>query len=211
MNFNILKTAAVAAIAAVIGTGASAHATSIGYANAGAGSVAVWLGTYNHSTSTHHLEGSMNLTGVDVTYNQTVAFTLAAGVGGATWQGYAGYQGPAKPAGLVDGTTNFYGCDTATAALTASCTGVNASFGQPDHWQGAVFSGLAAGTYQFTWIPAASPTQEWSIINQNMNGQFTISGTVINPGQVPLPAAGWAMIAGLGGLAALRRRKKKAA
>lgn len=211
MNFNILKTAAVAAIGAVIGTGASAHATSIGYANAGPGSVAVWLGTYNHTTSTHHLEGSMNLTGVDVTYNQTSAFTLAAGVGGATWQGYAGYQGPAKPAGLVDGTTNFYGCDTNTSALTASCTGQSSSFANPDHWQGAVFSGLSAGTYQFTWIPSGNPTLEWSVLNQNMNGQFTISGTVINPGQVPLPAAGWAMIAGLGGLAALRRRKKKAA
>lgn len=211
MTFKILKTAAVAAVAAVIGTGASAHATSIGYANAGPGTVAVWLGTYNHSTNSHHLEGSMNLTGVDVTYNQTVAFTEAAGVGGPTWQGYAGYQGPAKPAGLVDGTTNFYGCDNSGAPLTATCTGNISSFGQPDHWQGALFTGLTAGTYQFTWTPIANPSAEWSLANTNMNGQFTIDGTVINPGTVPLPAAGWAMIAGLGGLAALRRRKKKAA
>ncbi|TMV14792.1 VPLPA-CTERM sorting domain-containing protein [Arenibacterium halophilum] len=211
MKLKLLKTAAVAAIAAVIGTGASAHATSIGYANSGPGAVAVWLGTYNHGTSTHHLEGSMNLTGVDVTYNQTVAFTLAAGLGGTTWQGYAGYQGVNKPNGLIDGTTNFYapnGCLSSGGALVST---PNTCGGGVDHWQGAVFSGLTAGTYQFTWTPIANPTAEWSVLNPAMNGQFTISGSVINPGQVPLPAAGWALIAGLGSFAALRRRKKKAA
>ncbi|WP_422039615.1 hypothetical protein [Roseibium sp.] len=188
---------------------ASAHATSIGYANAGPGIVAVWLGTYNHGTSSHHLEGSMNLTGVDVIYNQTNPFTLAAGVGGALWQGYAGYQGAAKPAGLVDGTTNFYGCNS-TGALTNSCTGSASSFGQPDHWQGALFAGLTPGTYQFNWTPIANPTAEWSLLNPNMNGQFTISGTVINPTNVPIPAALPLLGGALGALGFFGWRRRKA-
>ncbi|MEI4233960.1 VPLPA-CTERM sorting domain-containing protein [Roseovarius sp. D22-M7] len=44
--------------------------------------------------------------------------------------------------------------------------------------------------------------------SSKINDSFSIDGAAITP--VPLPAAGWLMIAGLGGLAALRRRKRAA-
>ena len=206
-------TAIAAAIMAFTFSGekADAHATSIGFANAGPGTVAVWLGTYNHGTSSHHLEGSMNLVGVNGNpfASTTVAFTLSAGVGTSpAWTGTPGYQA-GKPAGLIDGTTNFYGCNN-SGPLTNTCTGSAASFGQPDHWQGALFAGLQAGDYQFTWTPIANPTAEWSVINPNMNGIFTIDGSVINPNVVPLPA-GLPLMAGalsILGFGAMRKKKK---
>ena len=203
-NLSITAALAVSA-AALLGSPrtAHAHATSIGYENGGApGSVIVWLGTYNHSTATHHLEGSMNLIGVNGNPfpSTTVAFTLGAGVGPAP------FNNTAKPAGLIDGVTNFYGCD-ATAALTATCVGSAASFGQPDHWQGALFTGLSAGDYQFTWTPIANPTQEWSLLNANMNGIFTLGGSVINP--VPEPTTLSLLGIGLLGGAFVGRRRRQ--
>ena len=59
---SFIAAAAVAVLAMGAAGKAAAHATSIGYENAGAGAVTVWLGTYNHGG--HHLEGSMNLVGV---------------------------------------------------------------------------------------------------------------------------------------------------
>ena len=35
-------------------------------------------------------------------------------------------------------------------------------------------------------------------------------GTISTPNVIPLPAAGWLLIAGLGGLAAVKRRKRAA-
>jgi hypothetical protein len=201
---------------AVTAERAAAHATSIGFENAGApGAVNIWLGTYNHGTSSHHLEGSMNLVGVNGNLfpSTTTAFTLGAGVGPAP------FSGTPKPAGLIDGTTNFYGCNS-TGPLTSTCTGSASSFGQPDHWQGALFTGLGAGDYQFTWTPIANPTAEWSLLNPNMNGIFTLGGIVIGncggpnqpPCATPSPASLPLLGLGLIGLvASLKRRQKKAA
>lgn len=48
-----------------------------------------------------------------------------------------------------------------------------------------------------------------AMFNNKANDGFTIDGATVSA--VPLPAAGWMLIAGVGGLAAMRRRQKKAA
>ena len=199
-KLSILGAAVVAALALGSAGNASAHAVSIGYANAGVGAVTVWLGTYatGHAALTN--EGSLNLVGVGINPfpSTTVAFNLLAGVGVGL-----------KPGGLVDGTTNFYvpNITNPNAALVNSEAGFNTTCGAcgpVDRWQGVTFSGLSAGVYQFTWIPIANPTAQWDIINNNMNGRFDLSG-VINPTPEPgsLALVGLAIL----GLAAAQRRR----
>ncbi len=178
---------------------ASAHAFSIGYANAGANAATVWLGTYNHSGVMTN-EGSLNLVGVNGNSfaSTTVAYNLLVS---------------SKPVGLVDGTTNFFvstglgvngplvGSDaTWLSTLCSAC-------GPANHWQGATFAGLSAGDYQFTYVPRANPTQEWTPYNDSLNGVFTISGSVLNA--VPEPETYALMLAGLGLVGFLARRRKQ--
>lgn len=183
-------------VAVVLGLGSRAygHATSIGYANAGAGSVTIWLGTYEHGG--HHLEGSMNLVGVggNPFPSTTVAFTLLTGTG-------PGF----KPAGLVDGVNNFF--DPNGTGSSAPLVGVDPHlFGGVNHWQGATFTGLGAGSYQFTWIPRVNPTAEWSILNPNMNGIFDLTG-VVQPTGVPDGGSSLALL-GLAMVGIIGLRKK---
>ena len=189
-KLSILGAAVAAALMLGAVGNASAHATSIGYANAGAGAVTVWLGTYNHGVVTN--EGSMMLAGaLGTVYGPvTTTFNLLT---------------TSKPAGLVDGVTNFFDPDTGDA--NTPLIGVDPNqFGGITHWQGATFTGLSAGDYQFTWVPAppAVRTQEWSILNNNMNGIFNLRG-VVNP----TPEPGSLALVGLAifGLAAVQRRR----
>lgn len=196
---------AVALITSLGSAASFGHAISIGYENAGPGSVNIWLGTYQHGG--HHLEGSLQLQGVSGTVFGPVVtpFTQLTGDGIAH-----------KPAGLIDGVTNFYvstslgvpgplvGDDTIwNTVLCPAC-------GPANHWQGVTFNGLTPGDYQFTYVPIANPTAEWTPYNPSLNGTFNLSGQVINPGNVPTPAAIGLFALGLLGVGfGLRRRKRQ--
>ncbi len=187
---------------------ASAHSISIGFENAGPGAVSIWLGTYSTGHATIVNEGSLSLEGVNGNPYAltTVAFDLLAGPGIAF-----------KPSGLIDGVTNFYAPSITdpNAALVGSEAGFNASCpacGPVERWQGVTFVGLTAGDYQFTWIPIASPTAQWDIINNNLNGIFSLGDSVVNGDTTPLPGALPLFASGLGALGLIaRRRKRKAA
>jgi len=121
---------------------AQAHTISIGYENSGDRALTFWYGTYHASAETTYNEGSLRLVGpngMDV----TLPFNLLSN--------------NAKPGGLVDGDTNFY--NDGNGALG----GINLDpRGEPANWQGLRFTNLFAGTYTFTYVPIANPTQVWA-------------------------------------------------
>jgi outer membrane autotransporter protein len=120
-----------------------AHTSSIGYENSGPGSVTFWYGTYHGGTS--FTEGSLRVVGPS-SYDSTVPFTLLVS---------------AKPTGLVDGVNNFYSNGTTLVGPGQGGAFENGS----QTWQGSTFANLTPGTYTFTYIPIANPTQEWDPID----------------------------------------------
>ena len=181
------------------------HVISIGYENAGPGSVTIWLGTYSQPPSA--LEGSLNLVGVlgNPFPSTTVAFNLLT-----TPDGVAN-----MPAGLVDGVNNFwvqYGGGPNSLPLVGSPTSWNTAFPSlpANHWQGVTFTGLAAGSYQFTYVPIANPSAQWTPWSTQLNGIFDLSG-VVQPPSTGVPDAGSSLgLIGLAvvGLAGFNRKLK---
>ena len=94
---------------------------------------------------------------------------------------YARSSSLAFAAGLVDGSTNFY----VTGALSQPgqpLSGSIANFlstcpacGPVTGWQGVTFAGLIPVDYQFTYIPIAFPTANWTPFNDSLNNTFSIT------------------------------------
>ena len=92
-------------------------------------------------------EGSISLIGTDSgsTYSSTVPFNLLS---------------QTLPTGLLDSNglpTNYFSSNGSSLVDYIS--------GSSYTWQGATFTGLTAGTYQFTYIPIASPTANWQPVD----------------------------------------------
>jgi uncharacterized protein YhjY with autotransporter beta-barrel domain len=145
-----------------------AHTVSIGYEALGGGVFDVWYGTYH--ANLNFTEGSLQMVGPSV--STTVAFTMVV---------------TTKPGGLLDGTTNFYSNAAATGLSTTpvpiSHNGGNFN-GQASSvlgWQGVQFTGITRpGTYTFTYIPIANPTQEWNPIGPGiLTASFTLSAQTL--------------------------------
>lgn len=153
----ILTTFAVLLLAAA--SAVNAHTISIGFSPAGPGSVSFWYGSYHVWDSTELTEGSLTLVGINGNTfpSTTVPFSLDSAT---------------TPAGLVDGTTNFY----ATNAGPLASTDVD-GLGPVLSWQGVTFTGLQAGDYQFTYVPIVNPSAHWAPWNDGiLSNTLTITG-----------------------------------
>ena len=126
-------------------------------------------------------EGTLTLTGVSLVYSQSVNFNITP-VG-------------SKPAGLVDGTNNFYWCNDATYSFPcATDPGIG---GGVVWWQGVTFTGLQPGTYTVTCGGTCGTTQQWASLNP-VTGVVTVSlsGVIVGANPVaPVPTLSeWSLI-----------------
>ena len=144
-------------------SGAWAHTISIGYENAGPGSVNFWYGAYQQGSGPNSNEGSLQLVGPGI--NSTVLFNLLA---------------TAKPGGLIDGTTNFYTPNAGFNGPPGPLSATNPTGRTVFRWQGATFSGLAPGTYVFTYIPIAGAGANWAPWDTNiLSNTVTLTGLIV--------------------------------
>jgi hypothetical protein len=198
MKIKIRLRVVIALMVSVFTGAAYGHAITMGYENAGnAGAIDFWMGSY-HAGNPLPFEGSLTLTGVNGT-------NYAANT--ATFNTFTN----AKPSGLVDGTNNFYAASGHGSSSTAVDDGTYWSVNQSGNpivsWQGASFTGLAAGDYDFEY-DCVGCNMNWDVWNQGLVAEFTISKAVVSgASQVSEPSIIALFTAGLFGLGLIRRRK----
>jgi len=191
----------------VFGTSmAQAHTTSIGFlSGANPGDVIFITGSYHAGTAVN--EGSLTLVGSSATtvgYNVTKAFNiLPANI----------MTAGGKPAGLIDGTNNFYWSRatlTTPSFLDPSLTVDPRLSGPVASWQAVLFTGLTAGKYDFSCGATCGSTFLWDSWTSKGNGTLTLSGTVVQQPPSGVPEASSNMLLGLGlvGLGFTRRKKQ---
>ncbi len=194
-----LKTTITAALALGLSAAgaAYAHTTSLGFVpGTNPGEVTFWTGSYSHG-GTPVNEGIGTLTGVSVPYGPVSnPFNL----------------GPVnvKPAGLVDGTNNFFWGPSPFPFPLSTDPNL---FGGVVWWQGVTFASLVPGTYSFTCGTQCGVTAQWASLTQagGQAGavQVTLQAGDIGGGQVPEPAGLAVLGLALAGLAAVRAHKSR--
>lgn len=168
----LLKVLGLIGLCAGIGT-AAAHTTSLGYVpGTTAGSVTFWTGSYSHG-GTPVNEGVATLTGVSVVYSQSVSFNIP--------------PVSTKPAGLVDGTNNFFWGPVVGSTYPFPVSVDPVLFGGVVWWQGVTFTGLVAGTYRITCGGTCGTSAQWQSLNPAGSDVVTVTltGSVIGGGGGP--------------------------
>ena len=168
----LLKILGFIGLCAGIGT-AAAHTTSLGYVpGTTAGSVTFYTGSYSHG-GTPVNEGIATLVGVSVVYNQSVAFNIP--------------PVSTKPAGLVDGTNNFFWGPLVGSTYPFPVSVDPVLFGGVVWWQGVTFTGLVPGTYTITCGNNCGVSAQWQSLNAGAGETVTVNltGSVIGGGGGP--------------------------
>jgi hypothetical protein len=176
---------------------AYAHTISLGFVNAGPGTVQFWGGSYHSTAEGSASEGFITLQGVDGT------------VYGPTTVAFSGGIVATKPDGLVDGVNNFYannGSDPSGQMVATNTTGLAVMI-----WQQVTFTGLVAGDYQFAF-DGLNTTVRFAPWDASLGSTFELTGEIVDPDPdpdpdpSPVPEPATLALVGSGVLVALRRR-----
>lgn len=191
------------ALSVLFAPAAMSHTTSLGYVPGfSPGTVTFWTGSYEHGGTANN-EGTFTLQGIT-----NPAYLSVVGANVAPTR--------TRPTGLVDGTNNFFWHQVSGGYTFPNGTDPNLLGGVVD-WQGITFTGLAAGTYNFTCGATCGTTQQWASLSTigGADGSVRITLTAGDvggggPGAVPESATWMMMIAGFGmaGTAMRYRRRK---
>ncbi len=167
-----------AALASVVPL-SHAHTTSVGYVAplGSSGTITFWYGTYHplSGDAPGTYEGSFQITG-DNGFSASADFSQIVG---------AGQIDTNRPVGLEDGVNNFYAVSNSGTELSAT----PGSDGPAKTWEGVTFSGLAPGTYIYSYVPAAAPTAFWSPYAPVLSNTLVVTAADLNgfpmlPGEI---------------------------
>jgi hypothetical protein len=193
-----LKSALLAVGLAVAATG-GAHAASVsGTCNAGNKFVSLFSVEANDSSNVFcqagnpdYSESAGTPTLTFGTHTFTLAYKSVAGIGSSQEKGDSAYTFSSFLGGTSSGTWSLSAAPSESLKLLVGIK------------QGTSYAAFLVNAQSGTWFTANGPTSSPGTGVSHYDLWYLDSTT-----PVPLPAAGWMLIAGIGGIAAMKRRKK---